>query len=99
MSIFDVLSKDEVADALNRCDELIRHRVLLAKAFFTDGIEFERMWVRVTGREGRILIGRIDNTPISRNLAYDDEVRFEIEDVLQADTTDSPWETPVANVS
>lgn len=42
----------------------------------------EHMWVKVTGHDGALLVGRLDNDPI-HEVGYKcgDEVRFEITDI------------------
>ncbi|MDO5683611.1 MAG: hypothetical protein Q4G46_12400 [Propionibacteriaceae bacterium] len=42
----------------------------------------ERMWVRVTHRQGDRLVGRINNYPIYVFADYDEVVKFHIDDVI-----------------
>lgn len=42
----------------------------------------ERMWVRVTHRQGDRLVGRIDNYPVLAYLSYDEKVKFHIDDII-----------------
>lgn len=42
----------------------------------------ERMWVKVTEREGDRLVGTIDNWPVFAYLSPDEKVKLHIDDII-----------------
>ena len=57
-----------------------------AKLKFTDGDDAEYMWVQVTkaDKDSKQYEGRLDNDPVLvQSVAYNDNVEFKKEDILQ----------------
>ncbi|WP_406025384.1 DUF2314 domain-containing protein [Nocardioides sp. NBC_00850] len=52
----------------------------------------ERMWVTITERNGKDLVGTLDNDPIFVHLTYGDTVKFQIDDIIDCILADAAEE-------
>lgn len=57
----------------------------------------ERMWVRVTHREGNRLAGDLENWPLFVHLSPGERVRFEIDDIIDCELVDLELEAEGAS--